>query len=309
MSRGKKDRSPAPAARTTKKASQTAKSSTRTSATPATPASPATSTTTPAWRAPTTALGRAAARLRDALLDYPERAPIGAVACILEPLEYAWEHHLTYLERFGPPDDPAGAGAGPGLEAVFVGMNPGPFGMAQTGVPFGSPDVVRDFLGISGPVLQPRRCHPGRPIHGFDGPRTEVSGQRLWGGVRDCFGTPAAFFRRFFVLNYCPLVLQSESGANLTPDKVPAELMAPCFAACDEHLAAALRALRPRTVIGVGKWAQQRAARVIDAHGLDARVASILHPSPASPLANRGWLPAVRKQLQELGHPWPAPAA
>lgn len=267
------------------------------------PAPTASTSTAGAWRAPSTALGRAAARLRDALVDYPERAPVGAIACILDPLEYAWEHHLAYVERYGP----AGEVAEPGLEAVLVGMNPGPFGMAQTGVPFGSPDLVRDFLQISGPVLQPRRCHPQRPIHGFDGPRTEVSGQRLWGGVRDCFGAPGEFFRRFFVLNYCPLVFQSESGANVTPDKAPADFMAPCYEACDEHLAAALTALRPRTVIGVGKWAEQRAARVVAAHGLDARVASILHPSPASPAANRGWLPTVRKQLEELGHPWPAP--
>lgn len=252
-------------------------------------------------REPTTALGRAAARLRDALADYPDRAPAGAIACILDPLEYAWEHHLTYLERWGPPGERAS------LEAVLVGMNPGPFGMAQTGVPFGSPDVVRDFLGISGPVAPPRRCLPSRPILGFDGPRNEVSGQRLWGGVRDCFGEPGPFFRRFFVLNYCPLVLQGPSGANITPDKAPADLMAPCLEACDEHLAAALAVLRPRTVIGVGKWAEQRVRRVVEARGLEAEVASILHPSPASPAANRGWLPAVRAQLEALGHPWPAP--
>lgn len=255
------------------------------------------------YRAPTTPLGRAAAALRDALAGYPDRAPVGAIACILDPLEYAWEHHLTYIERYGPPGDRAT----PPLEAVLVGMNPGPFGMAQTGVPFGSPDLVRDFLGISGPVGQPRRCLPARPIHGFDGPRNEVSGQRLWGGIRDCFGTPEAFFRRFFVVNYCPLVLQGASGVNITPDKAPADFMAPCFEACDEHLAAALRVLRPRTVIGVGKWAEQRAARVVAAQGIDARVASILHPSPASPAANRGWLEAAREQLEALGHPWPAP--
>lgn len=254
----------------------------------------------PRYRAPKTALGKVAARLRDALADYPERAPTGDIACILDPLEYAWERHLDYLERFGPP----GPHADPPLEAVLLGMNPGPFGMAQTGVPFGSPDLVREFLGIEGTVEQPRRCLEARPIYGFGEGRTEVSGQRLWGAVRDCFGAPERFFRRFFVLNYCPLVLQSESGSNLTPDKAPAGLMADCLAACDDHLAAALEVLRPRTVIGVGKWAEQRAARVVKERGLEARVASILHPSPASPAANRGWFDVVCKQLAELGHPW-----
>jgi single-strand selective monofunctional uracil DNA glycosylase len=251
-------------------------------------------------RAPKTALGRAAAKLHEALADYPARAPVGEIACILDPLEYAWEPHLEYLERFGP----KGAKAEPPLEAVLIGMNPGPFGMAQTGVPFGSPDLVREFLRLEGQVDQPRRCLPSRPIYGFGEGRTEVSGQRLWGAVRDCFGEPAAFFRRFFVLNYCPLILQAESGANITPDKAPADLMADALAACDEHLATALSILRPTTVIGVGKWAEKRAARVVTAAGIDARLASILHPSPASPAANKGWFDVVCKQLAELGHPW-----
>lgn len=249
------------------------------------------------YRAPTTPLGEAAAALRDALKGYPDRAPSGDVAFILNPLEYAWERHLDYLERH----------AAPRVEAVFLGMNPGPWGMAQTGVPFGSPDLVREFLGISGPVRPVPKTHASRPILGFTGDRTEVSGQRLWGGVRQCFGTPAPFFARFFVLNYCPLVLQSESGSNVTPDKVPGELLKDAFAACDAHLAAALKLLRPRTVIGVGAWATKQAARVVEQHDLSAAIGTILHPSPASPAANRGWLQAVRSQLEALGHPWPAP--
>ena len=35
-------------------------------------------------------------------------------------------------------------------DVLLVGMNPGPFGMAQTGVPFGDVAMVRDFLGITG---------------------------------------------------------------------------------------------------------------------------------------------------------------
>ncbi len=249
------------------------------------------------YRAPTTPLGEAAARLRDALKGYPERAA-GDVAFILNPLEYAWERHLDYLERHG---------AGTKVEAVFLGMNPGPWGMAQTGVPFGSPDLVREFLGISGPVRPVTRTHESRAIVGFEGDRTEVSGQRLWGGVRQCFGSPGPFFARFFVLNYCPLVLQSETGSNVTPDKVPGELLTDAFAACDAHLATALKLLRPKTVIGVGAWATKQAARVVETNGLGFAIGTILHPSPASPAANRGWLEAVRPQLEALGHAWPAP--
>lgn len=242
----------------------------------------------------------AARRLRDVVGGLS--APVGKAEYVLNPLDYAWPLHQRYVERFAPRE----AGV---VEAVLVGMNPGPWGMAQTGVPFGSPDLVREFLGVTGKLRSAPDTHAKRPIVGVDSTRGEVSGRRLWGGVRDCFGTPEAFFARFFVLNYCPLVFQSETGANVTPDKLPQAEVAECFAACDRHLGEALEVLGPRTAIGVGKWAEKRLKAVVADRGLDARVASILHPSPASPIANRGWLPQARKQLAALGHPWPEPAS
>ena len=245
-------------------------------------------------------LVEAAERLNEAVRELPARAPVGPVAYILNPLDYAWENHATYLTRFAPP--------GGRVEAVFFGMNPGPWGMAQTGVPFGTPDLVREFLRIDGPVRQPARTHPARPIEGVACHRNEVSGQRFWGTVRDCFGTPERFFARFFVANYCPLVFQKESGANLTPDRVPRSLRDAFEAACDDHLVAVVETLHPRTVIGIGKWVTGRAQRVLSGHGVDVRVASILHPSPASPAANRGWRTVALGQLEALGHPWPTPS-
>lgn len=244
-----------------------------------------------------TALLDAAERLRAALRPWVARAPEGPVEYVLHPLDYAWEVHREFLTRF----------ARPGVEAVLLGMNPGPWGMCQTGVPFGTPDLVRELLGLAGRVRAPARTHPQRPIHGLDCPRNEVSGQRLWGAVRDCFGGAEPFFRRFFLLNYCPLAFQSASGANLTPDKLPAAFRGDMLDHCDRHLAAALAALRPQRVIGVGAWATARAQAVVDAHGLGLPVGTILHPSPASPAANRGWLEAARAQLDALGCPWPSP--
>ena len=245
----------------------------------------------------------AAKRLVRDLAVYGESAPELGVAYVLNPLDYAWNVHQAFLRRYAPSE--------PGqVEAVLVGMNPGPWGMAQTGVPFGSPDLVREFLGLSGiAVKEPAHVHPKRRIAGLESARGEVSGRRLWGGARDCFGDAEAFFARFFVLNYCPLVFQSETGANLTPDKLPKDYMAASAAACDRHLEAALRALGPKTAIGVGKWAEQQLRKVVGAAGLEVEVATILHPSPASPVANRGWLEQARAQLEAMGHPWPAPAA
>jgi len=242
---------------------------------------------------------QAAVRLRDALRDYPERAPTGTISYILNPLDYAWDNYATYLERFAPP--------GHTVDAVLLGMNPGPFGMVQTGVPFGTPPMVRDFLQIRGPVHPPARFHPKRPIGGIDATRSEISGERVWGAVRDCFGTPEPFFKRFFIANYCPLAFQTETGANVTPDHLPRALWDDCSRHCTEHLIAVLHTLKPRTVIGFGRWAELQARRVVEHEKLEVQVGGLLHPSPASPAANRGWRDQARAQLEALGHPRPEP--
>jgi single-strand selective monofunctional uracil DNA glycosylase len=211
------------------------------------------------------------------------------VCCVYNPLEYARAPHEQYLTRYG---------AGP-KEVLLLGMNPGPFGMVQTGVPFGDVAMVRDWLGISAPVARPRAEHPKRPVQGFECRRSEVSGARLWGWARDRFGTPERFFSRFFVANYCPLAFVEESGRNLTPDKLPAAEQRALCEACDEALRAVVRTLAPRIVVGVGGFAERRARAALEGSGV--RIGTILHPSPASPLANRGWAPAIERQLQALG--------
>jgi single-strand selective monofunctional uracil DNA glycosylase len=221
------------------------------------------------------------------------------VALVYNPLEYARVTHTEYVRRFG------GLGRG---RILFLGMNPGPFGMAQTGVPFGEISAVRDWLGISGEVKRPDPEHPKRPVDGFATTRSEVSGRRLWGFFAERFGTAEAFFDRCFVANYCPLAFLEESGANRTPDKLPASEREPLFAACDEALAEVIATLEPSWVLGVGDFAKRRAELVVD--GLERRgdvapkVGSILHPSPASPRANRGWAEAAAAELEALGIRW-----
>ncbi len=223
-----------------------------------------------------------------------ERAPH-----VLDPLQYAGDNHRRYIELHVRRAV---------LDAVLFGMNPGPWGMGQTGVPFGDPGLVRDFLGIDGAVEQPRGAHERVPIRGVASPRSEVSGQRLWGGARDCFGTADAFFDRFFVANYCPLLFLSERGSNVTPDKLPKDAMAAVLSACDDHAREVIAALRPARVLGIGKWAEKRLVTLLQEVDDAPPVGTILHPSPASPIANRGWLPAARRQLEELGCAWPSPA-
>jgi len=178
-------------------------------------------------------------------------------------------------------------------------MNPGPFGMAQTGVPFGEVAMVRDWLRIEAPVGKPEREHPERAVLGFACPRREVSGQRLWGWAKQRFGTPRRFFARFWVHNYCPLAFLAASGRNITPDKLPAGERRPLLAACDGALRRVVEQLRPQWVIGVGRWAEQRAQAALSE--APVRLGRIPHPSPASPLANRGWSAAAEAAFAALG--------
>jgi single-strand selective monofunctional uracil DNA glycosylase len=126
-----------------------------------------------------------------------------------------------------------------------------------------------------------------------------VSGRRLWGFAQERFGSPAPFFEHFFVANYCPLAFMEESGANRTPDKLPKAEQEPLFAACDAALAQIVSELSPELVIGVGGFATARAKHALA--GFKGVIASISHPSPASPKANRGWSALVEKELAGLG--------
>jgi single-strand selective monofunctional uracil DNA glycosylase len=214
------------------------------------------------------------------------------VVHVYNPLRYAWRPHREYLNRFG----------GCSKKAVFVGMNPGPWGMAQTGVPFGEVTVVRDWLQITEPVERPGGEHPKKPVQGLNCHRSEVSGKRLWGLMRDRFHTPDSFFRHYFVLNYCPLLFLDGNGANLTPDKLPASERRSLVAVCDQALCSMIQYLQPEYVVGVGNFAAVQAATALQ--GLPVRVTRILHPSPASPAANRGWQEAALQQLTEAGIPF-----
>ncbi|MEE4270298.1 MAG: uracil-DNA glycosylase family protein [Thermoanaerobaculales bacterium] len=235
---------------------------------------------------PESDLATIAAVLRNDVESLRFGAPVSQV---YNPLRYAWEPHAEYLSRYGG-----------GRGGVFLlGMNPGPWGMAQTGVPFGEVAAVRDWLGIRAEATRPEHEHPKRPVLGFGCRRSEVSGRRLWGWAAATFGTPAAFFRSCFVGNYCPLQFLEAGGRNLTPDKLSAAERAPLYDACDAALRRSVAVLQPRLVVGIGAFAEQRARAVLRRGG--PPIGRILHPSPASPAANRGWADAATKQLRQLG--------
>jgi single-strand selective monofunctional uracil DNA glycosylase len=211
------------------------------------------------------------------------------VAYVYNPLDYARDAHTLYLHRYGHTKK----------KTIFLGMNPGPWGMAQTGVPFGEIAAVKDWMGITAVVGKPHPEHPKRPVDGFSCRRSEVSGRRLWDLFKERFGTAENFFKHHLVANYCPLVFMEAGGRNRTPDKLKPEERRALFSVCDRHLRRIAQVLEPRWIIGVGRFAEQCALRALP--DLDVRIGRALHPSPASPAANRDWAGTVTRQLEELG--------
>jgi len=210
------------------------------------------------------------------------------VSHVYNPLDYARAPHRAYIEAFGSTRK----------RVVFLGMNPGPFGMMQTGVPFGCVPHVSGWLGIRGPVARPPVEHPRRPVQGFDCPRNEVSGARLWGAIAGAFGEPARFFADHYIANYCPLAFLEASGRNRTPDKLPAREREPLFEACDRHLRRLVALLEPEWVVGIGAFAETRARAAL---GRGVKIGGVLHPSPANPRAQRDWGSKARRQLARQG--------
>ena len=208
-------------------------------------------------------------------------------AYVYNPLDYAWTIHQSYLELAGRAKK----------KVVFLGMNPGPFGMEQTGVPFGEIPAVRDWMGLRGEVSKPNPEHTKRPVEGLNCQKSEVSGRRLWGLFAERFESAEAFFEDHFVANYCPLVFMEDSGRNRTPDKLPSEERKNLEKVCNQHLRELVEILEPSWLVGVGGFARKRAEEALGT--MDIKIATILHPSPASPAANRGWAEAATKQMLE----------
>lgn len=214
-------------------------------------------------------------------------------AYVMNPLRYAWAMHAAYLTRYGSTTK----------RTLFLGMNPGPYGMVQTGVPFGAVSVVREWLRLDEKITSPDVAHPKRPVEGLLTTREEVSGARLWGLFRARFTTTDAFFAEHIVMNWCPLAFLDEGGRNVTPDKLAKAERQPLESACDTHLARIIDAVAPRFVVGVGKFAEARARTVVEsgATKVQPTVTAILHPSPASPLANKGFEGEAVRALVEAG--------
>ena len=234
----------------------------------------------------------ASSKLRDDVGKFADSlVKEGSVDAVYNPLAYAWEPHRAYLEL----------ASGGGAKTLLLGMNPGPHGMGQMGIPFAATSVVRELLKITNlEVGQPRKPHPKRPISGLDWPKEEVSGTRLWGLLANEYGSAESIFKSVFLLNHCPLMLFSgERATNITPDKITGPTTKALLERCDKHLREVVDIMQIERVIGVGRYSEKRALNALS--GIDISVTTCWHPSPASPLANRNkgedWKKNVRNVL------------
>ena len=211
------------------------------------------------------------------------------VTHIYNPLKYARTAYDAYIKAYG----------GKPKEVLLVGMNPGPWGMVQTGVPFGEISAVRDWMKMKPQEGTPEIIHTKRPVEGFRCQRSEVSGKRLWGWAKNAFGTPELFFKRFFVANYCPLMFLEETGRNRTPTQIPVSERKALLAPCDQALRETVLYLQPEHVVGIGAFAADRAKAALG--DLAVTLGRITHPSPANPKANKGWEDCIVKEFAQMG--------
>ncbi|KAG5316219.1 SMUG1 glycosylase, partial [Acromyrmex insinuator] len=210
-----------------------------------------------------------------------------SIQYIYNPLEYASETHAMYVHKYCT-----------GIKKIlFVGMNPGPWGMSQTGVPFGEINMVRDWLKISGPVGKPSKEHPDRKVIGFQCTRSEVSGLRLWSLFRELCGNPENFFQNAYMHNYCPLAFMDGKARNITPAEGDGQKI--LHEACDKSLIDIIQLLKVEIVIGIGNYAEKRAQIAVQTGGLPVQVMVLRHPSPRA-VGNQNWNEIAKQRLNEL---------
>lgn len=208
--------------------------------------------------------------------------------------DYAFDPFWEYICRY----------ARTPKKTVFLGINPGPFGMMQNGIPFGTISIARDWLLLRAPIKRPSLEHPKRPIRGWAEPREEESGARLWGLARREFKTPQAFFKDHLILNYCPIGFIDGEGKNVTPDKLPEDVRIPMEKICDDLFSFLIDTYQVQTVLGVGRYAEKQAQKQLANHP-SLRVEYVPHPSPLNPQAYALWIKeegeAMRVQLKGKG--------
>jgi single-strand selective monofunctional uracil DNA glycosylase len=147
--------------------------------------------------------------------------------------------------------------------------------------------------------------HPKRLISGLSCTRSEVSGRRLWGLIKERYPDATSLYTEVAIMNYCPVVFvdKGATGKNITPDKIEITSRKALEKVCDSYLDDMITLIQPEFIVGIGKYAQKKGEQSIHRLNKDITVHSILHPSPANPQANKNWNEKVIKALHDY-HIW-----
>ncbi|PBC29090.1 Single-strand selective monofunctional uracil DNA glycosylase [Apis cerana cerana] len=228
---------------------------------------------------------------RDLVIELGKITFHSPIEYVYSPLEYAFNIHTMYVQKY----------CNTIKKILFLGMNPGPWGMSQTGVPFGEISMVRDWLKICGPVGKPVKEQPKRKVTGFQCNRSEISGKRLWSLFQKLCGSPEKFFQQAYIHNYCPIALMKKNGCNITPAEIKAgsEIQI-LHSSCDKALLDIIKIIKAEIIIGIGGYAEKRAQFVIQSSKLPVKVLCLPHPSPRA-VNNKNWSEKATKKLSEFG--------
>lgn len=258
--------------------------------------------------------------------DALDRLPLPAgVSHVYNPLAYMRRAHERYLERFVPcmyeqvaPRTILTTAPSP-RPYLILGMNPGPWGMVQTGVPFGDVATARSLLLYDTPPqpeLERVSLHPNRPVQGFACTRREASGERLWGGLSQVWaGGPVDVLRDAFAMNYCPLAYFAgdEQGTNVTPDAFAKsgphrdrEYAKALDALCGEYLGRVIEAMGTRVVLAVGRYAEFKARMAqavlcVSSTRPKLQVVYLTHPSPLATRSAEQWAEMAQSTMKAAG--------
>jgi len=233
-------------------------------------------------------------RLSERLAALP---PVGDLVA-LDPTRYcrsAWAAYLQMAARLGC--------------VLVVGMNPGPHGMAQTGVPFTDPWIV-DELDLQAPRADVPPAdipavgswrHRSHRARGVLGSKREESAKRLWPLLREICAPYAAVgpsadkiaeatrrvCNEVLLVNALPICWLDPAGKNVSAEQVekraPAQVREGLRDLVNEWLQAVADILRPAAVIGVGRWAREFVTDLDVDHFVEIPFRDgIKHPSPSA---------------------------
>ena len=186
---------------------------------------------------------------------------------VYNPLSYCFESFKIYFEYLNTEEE----------INLFFGINPGPFGMAQTGIPFGDKETVKNYLKIEPKIDIDKipKQHPKKQILGLEVKRVEKSGRIFWGVIKEFYPEKYDFFKSNFVLNFCPLCFLDEQGRNITPKVLRKEDQIALYKILEIFMLKLFKLIKIKKLIAIG----DETFSYLNALNTKLKIQTIIHPA------------------------------